>query len=330
MAEEQLTHGVSPYKIDWPFNAWLVVILTLAYGCLVAGHHKPLLLAVLLTTATILLLDRTSTWHQTFALLVELPLGLGSVLAFLSAPPSFRARHHRSFAACVNLLLWLRLALAVLAVPAEATFRGWCGRVAGSWLLASLVQKARHRGSWAATTPHDDANDDDDHHHHHHHHRGRLLVFSAVGPGWVLAHAVYRYILRTLPATYGAGHRLRLLDGLSLGMAGGLGRAARLEWARCWVMADVLVGGAAAAWSAVADVFDLLPGMEGEGVGFDVDRDLFLAGLQLSVALVAAAGMFEAWVEKSVEDEKREKARNPQPPQPRKAAVATGYEFYEV
>ncbi|TQW00938.1 hypothetical protein IF1G_00869 [Cordyceps javanica] len=309
MAEAQPSRGVSPYKVDWPFNGWLVLILLFAYGCLV-GSRKLLLLVVLLASVVVLLFDRTSTWGDTAALLAELPLGLGGVLAFLSAPPSFRARHGRAFTACVNLAVYGYVGRGVL-VPAEGTFRGWCGRLAAFWLCASLVQRGCYRG-WATTAPHD-----------------RMLVFTAVSKTWIAAHAVYRYILRTMPATYGPGHRHRLLDALSLALALLLSRAAGLPYAHCFVMADVLVVPAAAAWSAIANAFDLLPPV-GESVGFDIERDLFLAGLQLSVALVAAAGMFDAWVDKSVEDEKREKARNPQPPQPRKAEVVTSYEMYEV
>ncbi|KAM3565408.1 hypothetical protein ARSEF4850_001444 [Beauveria asiatica] len=101
MEEAQAPNGVSPYKIDWPFNLWLVAILFFAYGCLVVSR-KLLLLTVLLASAVILLFDRTSSWDETLTLLAELPLGLGSVLFFLCAPPSFRARHFRAFTICVN------------------------------------------------------------------------------------------------------------------------------------------------------------------------------------------------------------------------------------
>ncbi|KAM3541355.1 hypothetical protein ARSEF1564_005716 [Beauveria bassiana] len=310
MAEAQAPNGVSPYKVDWPFNLWLVAILLFAYGCLVVSR-KLLLLTVLLASAVILLFDRTSSWNEILMLLAKLPLGLGSVTYFLCASPSFRARHFRAFTICVNLAMYLHVGLGML-VPAEGTFRGWCGKMAAFWLWASLVQQGRYRG-WTTLAPHD-----------------RVVVYTAASRVWILAHAVYRYILRTMPATYGAGYRYRLLDVLSLGMALLLSRAAGLPFAHCFVMADVLVVPAAAGWSAIADVFDLLPPV-GESIGFDVERDLFLAGLQLSVALVAAAGIFDAWIEQSVEDEKREKAKNPQPPQQlRKAPVAKSYEVYEV
>ena len=309
---QQPPNGVSPYKIDWPFNGWLVLILLFAYGCLV-GSRKLLLGVVLLSSLFVLLTDRTSTWRQTFTLLLELPLGLGSVLYYLSAPASFRVQHFRTFTICVNLAVCLYVGLGVVLVLAERTFRGWCGRLAGFWLFASLVQQARYKGWLQTLVPHD-----------------RVLVYTAVSKTWIVAHAVYRYILRTMPATYGAGHRERLLDVLTLALTMLLSRAAGLPYAHCFVMADVLVVPAAAAWSALATGWDLLPPVRGESIGFDSERDLFLAGLQLSVALVAAAGMFDAWVDKSVEDEKREKAKNPQPPpQPRKAVV-TSYETYEV
>ncbi|ATY62258.1 hypothetical protein A9K55_008640 [Cordyceps militaris] len=310
MAEAQPSHGVSPYKVDWPFNGWLVVILLFAYGGLVVSRQL-LLFVVLLASAVILLSDSTSTWGETLTLLAALPLALGGVLAFLCAPTSFRARHFGTLTVLVNLAAYAYVGRGVL-VPAEGTFRGWCGRLAAFWLCASLVQQGCYRGWRTLGSPHD-----------------RVLVFTAASRTWIAAHAVYRYILRTMPATHGPGHRLRLLDALSLALALLLARAAGVPFAHCFVMADVLVVAAAAAWSAVADAFGLLPPV-GESVGFDIERDLFLAGLQLSVALVAAAGMFEAWVDKSVEDEKREKARNPQPPQPRKPAVTTSYEMYEV
>ncbi len=310
MVEAQPHNGVSPYKVDWPFNGWLVVILLFAYGCLV-GSRKLLLAVVLLASLTVLAVDRASTWRQTLTLLCELPLGLGGVLAYLSASPSFRARHFRALTIAVNLGVYLHVALGLL-VPPEGTFRGWCGLPAAFWLTASLVQQGRYRG-WQTLVPHD-----------------RMLVFAGVSRTWVVAHAVYRYILRTLPATYGPGHRQRLLDVLSLALALLLSRASGVPFAHCFVMADVLVVPAAAGWSALATAWDLLPPI-GQSIGFDLERDMFLAGLQLSVALLAAAAMFDAWVEKSVEDEKREAARNPKPPpQPSTATKATSYEMYEV
>ncbi|KAJ3473273.1 hypothetical protein NLG97_g10406 [Lecanicillium saksenae] len=156
-----------------------------------------------------------------------------------------------------------------------------------------------------------------------------MLVFTAVTKSWIAAHAVYRYILLTLPV-FGAGHRHRLLEWLSLGMTMLLSQASGLPFAHCFGMADTLVVPAAAGWSAIATAFDLVPPPAEKTREIDVEGDLFLAGLQLSVALVAAAGMFEAWVERSVELERIEKAKNPQPKKPPPKAVTTSYEMYDV
>ncbi|KAJ6779379.1 hypothetical protein PWT90_10085 [Aphanocladium album] len=307
-ANVQPADGVSPHKVDWPFNGWLVLILICAYGGLVVSR-KLLLAVVLGASVTILLFDRAATWNQTIVTLAGLTLGLGSVLYYLSLEPFDRASKFRAFTIYVNLAFYASVGMMIF-TPADRTFRGWCGKIATFWLFGWIVQQGRHKG-WSTLRQHD-----------------RMLVFTAVNKKWIVAHAAYRYMLLTLPV-FGAGHRLRLLEWLSLGMTLLLSQASGLPFAHCFGMAEVLVQPAAAGWSALATAFDLVPPVE-KTREIDIEGDLFLAGLQLSVALVAAANMFEASVERSVELERIEKAKNPQPKKPPPKPVTPSYETYEV
>lgn len=306
MAKPEAVEGISPHKVDWPFSGWLVLICLFGYGGLVVSRQL-LLVVVLLASLTVLFVDRTSTWSETFRTMALLPLGLGSILAFLSSDAYTRTRHLRTFTILFNLAAYVSVGMTIF-VPAERTFRGWCGKIAGFWLFCYIVQQGSYVG-WKTIAPHD-----------------KMLVFTAVTKGWIAAFAFYRYILLTLPS-YGAGHRYRFLEYLSVAMTVLLSQASGLPLAHCWVMADMLVMPAAAGFSAIATAFELVPPMP-VAREMDVEGDLFLAGLQLSVALIAAAGMFDAWVERSVELEKIEKAKNPKPKKPPPKPVT--YETYEV
>src|SRR5438046_10078241 len=78
--------------IDVPFNLWLSVILILVSWCAIRNRVL-LLLAVLSASTTIAVFDKTSTGGEMTKIMCELPLGLGSVLAFLVANRTFQIQY---------------------------------------------------------------------------------------------------------------------------------------------------------------------------------------------------------------------------------------------
>ncbi|GJN74558.1 hypothetical protein PLICBS_008649 [Purpureocillium lilacinum] len=232
-----LRTALEPY-IDIPFNQWLILILLCTYVCALR-QPGALLLAVLTITAMILLYDTTSTTGAMIKTICELPLGLGSILAFLIASRALKARLLPAFETYVNLAVYGNIGMMV-ATPAGGTLRGLCCKVACLALFLWIVQQGRRAG-WKTIMLHD-----------------RMFVFTAVSKSWIFAHAVYRFVLLTLPC-FGSGRRHRLLEVYSLSLTAALSWASGLPFEYCFGMADTLVVPAVTGWSSVATTFNLVP-----------------------------------------------------------------------
>jgi hypothetical protein len=112
--------------VDVPFNIWLFIILIFTYGCALRSRRL-LLFVVLGVSATIVVFDRTSSRGEMIKIMAELPLGLGSVLAFLAANRSFQTRNLSAFTTYVNFAVYGNIGMMVL-TPAGGTFRGMCSK----------------------------------------------------------------------------------------------------------------------------------------------------------------------------------------------------------
>jgi|SRR5688572_16858415 len=264
--------ALEPY-VDVPFNASLSVILFLTYRCLVS---KPgLLLAVVFTTsAVIAIFDRVSTKGEIIKTMAELPLGLGSVLLFIVASRPTKERWLHAFTIYVNFAVYGNIVMMV-ATPSGDTYRGLFCKVACLALSAWIILQG-YGVQWKTIAIHDN-----------------LFVFTASSKSWVFAHAIYRFILLTLPA-FGSGRRHRLLEAYSLGLTYLLSWTTGLPFEYCFGMADTTVAPAATAWSSISKTFDLVPydkttypTRPGSGsVG-----DIFLSGVLLAVACFACLRM---------------------------------------
>ncbi|KAF2674545.1 hypothetical protein BT63DRAFT_419830 [Microthyrium microscopicum] len=73
-------------------------------------------------------------------IMCELPLGLGSVLAFLLANRSFQTRHLSTFTAYVNFAVYGNIRMMAL-TPAGDTVRGMCSKVTCAALFIWIVQQ---------------------------------------------------------------------------------------------------------------------------------------------------------------------------------------------
>ncbi|KIW02793.1 uncharacterized protein PV09_05854 [Verruconis gallopava] len=256
--------------LDISFNRWLCLILSLVYVCALRNHGL-LLLVVLATSALILMFDKTSTIGEMTKIICELPLGLGSVLAFLIADREFQTKHLATFTTYVNFAVYGNIGMMV-GTPADGTLRGMCCKVACLSLFVWIVQQG-HRKGWKTIMVHD-----------------RLFVFTAVSKSWIFAHAVYRFVLLTLPC-FGSGRRHRLLELYSLGLTYALSFGSGLPFEYCFGMADTLVVPTTAGWSAIATTFDLIPrdsktnGLASNRVG--TTSDICLSVLCLAVAIFA-------------------------------------------
>ncbi|RDW56382.1 hypothetical protein BP5796_13204 [Coleophoma crateriformis] len=256
--------------IDIPFNVWLIIILVLTYGCAIRNRVL-LLLVVFGASATIIVFDTTSTIGQMTKVMCELPLGLGSVLAFLVADRSFQTRSLNAFTAYINFAVYGNIGMMV-ATPADGTLRGMCSKVTCIVLFIWIVQQGRRAG-WKTIVLHD-----------------KLFVFTAVSKSWIFAHAIYRFVLLTLPC-FGSGRRHRLLELYSLTMTFALSSTSNLPFEYCFGMADTLVVPAAAGWSAIATTFSLIPR---DGINNDLalnrigtSADAYLSAVSLAVAVFA-------------------------------------------
>lgn len=237
MAFAQLLTALEPY-VDVPFNASLSVILFLTYRCLVS--RPGLLLAVVFaTSAVIAVFDRVSTRGEMIKTMAELPLGLGSVLLFIVSSRPTKARWLRAFTVYVNFAVYGNIVMMV-ATPAGATTRGMLCKAACLALSAWIILQG-YRVRWRTIMLHDN-----------------LFVFTAASKSWIFAHAVYRFILLTLPC-FGSGRRHRLLEVYSLGLTYLLSWTTGLPFEYCFGMADTTVAPAATAWSSISKTFHLVP-----------------------------------------------------------------------
>lgn len=256
--------------VDIPFNASLSIILILTYGCVV-WSQRLLLLIVTVATVTIVAFDKTSTTKEMIKVMCELPLGLGSVLAFLVADRSLKSRFLSAFTTYVNFAVYGNIGMMV-ATPAGGTLRGMCSKLTCLVLFVWIVQQG-HRAGWKTILLHDE-----------------LFVFTSASKRWIFAHAIYRFVLLTLPC-FGSGRRHRLLEFYSLSLTLALSRAANLPFEYCFGMADTLVVPATAAWSSIATAFNLIPRDSKDNKTLS-DRlgpgaDVFLSAVSLGVAVYA-------------------------------------------
>jgi hypothetical protein len=263
-------HTALELYIDIPFNVWLSIILVITYGCAIR-NRRLLLLVVGVVSAAIIIFDNTSTVGEMTKIMCELPLGLGSVLAFLVASRSFQARFLPAFTAYVNFAVYGNIGMMV-GTPADGTLRGLCSKVTCVALFIWIVQQG-HRAGWKTIALHED-----------------LFVFTAVSKSWIFAHAIYRFVLLTLPC-FGSGRRHRLLELYSLTLTFALSSTSNLPFEYCFGMADTLVVPAVAGWSAVATTFNLIPrdaknnDLDSSHIG--TDADVCLSALSLAVAAFA-------------------------------------------
>lgn len=266
-----LTVSSRPYLdayIDIPFNAWLSIILIVVYGC--AIRNRGLLLFIVLgVSTTIVAFDKTSTAGEMTKTMCLLPLGLGSVLAFLIASRPIQTRFLSAFTTYVNFAVYGNIGM-MIATPADGTLRGMCSKVTCAALFIWVVQQGRNAG-WKTVALHDD-----------------LFVFTAVSKSWIFAHAIYRFVLLTLPC-FGSGRRHRLLELYSLTLTYALSSASNLPFEYCFGMADTLVVPAVAGWSAIATTFNLIP-PDSKRNDLHLDRiganaDACLSAVSLGVAI---------------------------------------------
>jgi hypothetical protein len=268
--------GLSPPRtaiesyIDIPFNAWLSIILILTYGCSIRNRGL-LLLVILGVSATIVLFDKTSTVGEMTKIMCELPLGLGSVMAFLVANRSFQVRFLPAFTTYVNLAVYGNIGMMV-GTPTGGTLRGMCSKVTCVALFIWIVQQG-YRTRWKTIILHDN-----------------LFVFTAVSKSWIFAHAIYRFVLLTLPC-FGSGRRHRLLEVYSLTLTFALSSTSNLPFEYCFGMADTLVVPAVAGWSAIATTFNLIPhdaiNNDLLSNSIETNADAYLSALSLAVASFA-------------------------------------------
>jgi hypothetical protein len=256
--------------VDIPFNIWLSIILFITYWCAIRQPGL-LLLVVLCVSGTIVAFDTTSSIGGMIKIMCELPLGLGSVLAFLIAKRSFQTKLLPAFTAYVNFAVYGNIGMMV-ATPGGGTMRGVCSKIACIALFIWIVQQGYGK-RWKTIMLHDN-----------------LFVFTAVSRSWVFAHAIYRFVLLTLPC-FGSGRRYRLLELYSLTLTFALSQSSNLPFEYCFGMADTLTVPASAGWSAIATAFNLTPrdgkNTESSSDPIGVDADAFLGILSLTVAIFA-------------------------------------------
>ncbi|CAI7641022.1 unnamed protein product [Penicillium discolor] len=269
MAFTLLRTAFEPY-VDIPFNVWLTIILILTYGCALR-NPRLLLLIVLGVSATIFVFNTTATLGEMIKTMCLLPLGLGSILAFLVADRSLQARFLPAFTTYVNFAVYANIGMMV-GTPAGGTLRGMCSKIACVALFVWIVQQG-HRVGWKTVMVHNN-----------------LFVFTAVSKSWIFAHACYRFVLLTLPC-FGSGRRHRLLELYSLTLTFALSSTSKLPFEYFFGMADTLVVPAIAGWSAIATTFNLIPrdtvndNLLSSRIG--TGADAFLGAVSLAVAAFA-------------------------------------------
>jgi hypothetical protein len=196
---------------------------------------------VLSASTTIAVFDKTSTAGEMIKTMCLLPLGLGSVLAFLVAKRSFQIRYLPAFTTYINFAVYGNIGM-MIATPTDSTLRGICSKFTCVALFIWIVQQGRCAG-WKTVIIHDN-----------------LFLFTAVSKSWIFAHAVYRFVLLTLPC-FGSGRRHRLMEFYSLALTFGLSTQSNsnLPFEYYFGMGDTLVVPAIAGWSAIATTFNLIP-----------------------------------------------------------------------
>jgi hypothetical protein len=257
--------------VDVPFNLWLSVILILVHWCAIRNRGL-LLLAVLSVSTTIAVFDKTSTGGEMIKTMCELPLGLGSVLAFLVANRSFQIQYLPAFTTYINFAVYGNIGMMV-ATPTDGTLRGTCSKITCILLFIWIIQQGQRAG-WRTVIIHDN-----------------LFLYTAVSKSWIFAHAIYRFVLLTLPY-FGSGRRHSLMEFYSLTITFGLyftQSNSSFPFEYYFGMADTLVIPAIAGWSAIAKVFNLIPpdaitdDMLSDHIS--IDADACLAAMSLAVAL---------------------------------------------
>jgi hypothetical protein len=251
--------------IDLSFNASLGIILALTYVCAIHSQRL-LLLVVFVVSAVIVAFDTTSTVGSMIKIMCELPLGLGSVLAFLVTNLRFRSKHLRAFTNYVNFAVYGNIGMMV-ATPTGGTLRGVCSKLTCIALFTWIIQQGS-LVKWKTITLHDN-----------------MFVFTAVSKSWIFSHAIYRFILLTLPS-FGSGRRFRLLELYSLTLTYILSMTFDLPFEYCFGMADTLVVPTAAGLSAIATTFNLIPRYTIKNdLIFGQTADMYLSVVSLAVAL---------------------------------------------
>ncbi|CAI6331058.1 unnamed protein product [Periconia digitata] len=264
-----------PPYIDIPFNISIALLLLLSYHLTL--HAKPLLLTlVALTSTTILLYDKTSTASSLIKLTCELPLGLGSVLIFQTLPYPTQKRYLQPFTTYVNLAVYGNIAMMVL-TPTSGTLRGAVARLTCAALSVWIVLQGRRRvPRWETITLHPS-----------------IFLFNAVDKEWIFAHAVYRFILLTLPC-FSNAPRYRLLELFSLLLTKAFAGAAGTRFEEGFGMADTVVVPVLSGGSALVEMM----GVEGKGVGganeFGWEADL---GMSVVVGCVGGFVWYRVWKE---------------------------------
>lgn len=275
-----IQHTAIESYVDVPFNLWLSVILIIAYWCAMRNRGL-LLLAVLSVSTTIAVFDKTSTSGEMAKTMCELPLGLGSVLAFLVANRSFQIRYLPAFTTYVNFAVYGNIGM-MIATPTDGTLRGTCSKITCVLLFAWIIQQGQ-RASWKTVVIHDN-----------------LFLYTAVRKSWIFAHAVYRFVILTLPC-FGSGRRYRLMELYSLALTFGLfftQSNSKLPFEYYFGMADTLVVPAIAGWSRIATTFNLIPP---DAIADDMlsnhistNADACLGAVSLAVALFVCFKLISA------------------------------------
>jgi hypothetical protein len=257
--------------IDVPFNQWLSIILILVYWCAIRNRGL-LLFAVLSVSTTIAVFDKTSTAGEMTKTMCELPLGLGSVLAFLVANRFFQIQYLPAFTTYINFAVYANIGMMV-ATPTDGTLRGTCSKITCVVLFIWIIQQGQRAG-WKTVVIHDN-----------------LFLYTAVSKSWTFAHAVYRFVLLTLPC-FGSGRRHRLMEFYSLALTFCLyitQSNSNFPFEYYFGMADTLVVPTIAGWSAIATTFNLIPP---DAITDDIlsnhisiDADACLGAVSLAVAL---------------------------------------------
>src|SRR5271170_7505628 len=266
-----IQHTAIESYIDVPFNLWLSAILILAYWWAIRNRGL-LLLAVLSVSTTIAVFDKTSTSGEMTKIMCLLPLGLGSVLAFLVASRSFQIQYLPAFTTYINFAVYGNIGMMV-ATPTDGTLRGTCSKITCVALLTWIIQQGQRVG-WKTVVIHDN-----------------LFLYTAVSKSWIFAHAVYRFVLLTLPR-FGSGRRHRLMEFYSLTLTFSLyftQSNSNFPFEYYFGMADTLVVPAMAGWSAIATTFSLIPP---DAITDDmlsnhisIDADACLGAVSIAVAL---------------------------------------------